>query len=886
MHYPNESRSCAAASRVCALSRLSLALVMFASTAGSVSAAVDEEVVKLDAFEVNGFRSSLADAIEAKRQSGQVIDTITAEEIGQFGDQNIGEAIQRISGVSLTRNNGEGESVSIRGLSPVFTRIEIDGRSTAVTADSSEPGRDSLLSVFASDLYNSIEVVKSPTAADVEGGVGGIVRLRTPDPLAVGKLAWGLEASVADADLRDGREPGFSAFYSNVFADGRFGLLLSLSYEDRDRRIDKVQAGDPDWMQAAGVDPSVDGGWYPERLRLEGRSGDLPKFNFNGKIQFMATPSLELFANTVITREQRKENKARIQVEFSNGRLLGGTLDPATGTLVAAEFDRQRVDYNTFRRETDLDSTGVTAGAKWRGDRWSIRAEAAYSESSEDWFEYTVQARINRDGVGGYVLGDDPRTPRLYTASASLPLAEIPLRGLSLTHRIIAIEETESRFDVKRDFGTEGFTSFEAGLRWAETGFKRRQGNQGASTTKPGGGAITFADGVSPYVLDGTFGFGKGGADFLTSWPSVDAKDLYLKYPSTEPKTFDNNNLYDITEDNRAVYALVNFDKAFGDTRARGNVGVRYVQTDFKGEGRVVLTTASGSTVLDGEPSLDGDYSEVLPALNLTLSPGDGRVLYRGAITRAMTRPTIGELNPTQDIDAENGTISRGEPDLLPFLAWQYDLGIEYYFGATEEGLFSVSGFLKDVDNFIVPTSFTETLAFPAHGVPSQPYVVSTYKNGNTASIRGVELNLQSPFTFLPAPLNRFGGAVNYTYTDSEFTDENGNSFSFPGASRDTYNLVLYYEQGGFSGRIAYNFRNDYLIAPSSATDGSNALYGEGGGRLDLSLRYRFGNGLRLSLDALNLTEEQSYKYYDLPQRYQNFEFEGTIYSASVAYSF
>jgi TonB-dependent receptor len=284
---------------------------------------------------------------------------------------------------------------------------------------------------------------------------------------------------------------------------------------------------------------------------------------------------------------------------------------------------------------------------------------------------------------------------------------------------------------------------------------------------------------------------------------------------------------------------------------------------------------------------LEGDYTEPLPTFNFALTPGsDASFLVRGAFTRAMTRPTVGELNPTQDIDVENGSISRGEPNLDPFLAWQYDLGLEYYFGQTSEGLFSITGFIKDVDNFIVPTTLTETLAFPAQGVPSQTYIVRTYKNGNTASISGFEVNLQSPFTFLPAPLSNFGGAANYTFTDSEFTDENGNTFSFPGASRDTYNLVLYYEQGGFSGRLAYNFRNDYLIAPSSAVDGSNALHGEGGGRLDLSLRYRFKSGIRISFDALNLTEAQSYKYYDIRQRYQNFEFEGSIYSCSVAYTF
>ncbi len=848
----------------------------------------DDSVVELATFEVHGFRSSLAGAIEAKRQAGQVMDTITAEQVGQFGDQNVGEAIQRISGVSLTRNNGEGESISVRGLSPAFTRIEIDGRSTAVTADSSEPGRDSILSVFASDLYSNIEVVKSPTAADTEGGVGGTVRLKTPDPLTIGRLSWSVRGAVSDGSLRDRREPGFSGFYSNVFGGGRLGLLLAVTHEDRDRRLDKVQAGDPDWMKVVNnPNPAVNGGWFPERLRLEGRTGDVKKLNFNGKIQFMATPNLELYAHTIFTREDRVENKARIQVEFNVGTILGGTIDPATDTLTQAEFHQQRVDYNTFRRETDLDSTGVTGGAKWKGDQWSARFETSYSDSEEDWDEYTVQARINRDGVGGYDLGSDPRMPRLYTASASLPPSGIPLRGLSLGHRIISIDETEARLDVKRVFGHRGFTSFETGARWAETGFHRRQGNRNAPLTKPTGGTLTFADGVSPYVLDGSFGFGKAGPDFMTSWPTVNAKDLYEKYPSTAPAVFNNNNFYDITEENLALYMLANFSGNLGRSLLNGNLGLRYVRTEFTGEGRVVLARATGTEVLDGVLPLKGKYEEPLPTLNFTLAPGsDMNFQIRGAMTRAMTRPTVSELNPTQNIDVEDGSISRGEPDLDPFLAWQYDLGVEYYFGRSGEGLLSLTAFLKDVDNFIVPTTFTQTLAFPELDVPSRSYIVSTFRNGSTASIKGFEFNLQSPFTFLPAPLSNFGGAVNYTYTDSEFTDANGNTFTFPGASRDTYNLVLYYEQHGFSGRLAYNFRNDYLITPSSAVDGSNALYGEGGGRLDLSLRYRFKNGIRISFDALNLTESQSYKYYDMRQRYQNFEFEGKIYSLSLAYTY
>ena len=200
--------------------------------------------------------------------------------------------------------------------------------------------------------------------------------------------------------------------------------------------------------------------------------------------------------------------------------------------------------------------------------------------------------------------------------------------------------------------------------------------------------------------------------------------------------------------------------------------------------------------------------------------------------------------------------------------------------------MLAINGFVKDVDNFIVPFTTTETFAFPDQGIAAQSYEMSSYKNGGEASISGFELNLQTPFTFLPGRLANFGGAFNYTFTDSEFTDDNGNTFTFPGASKNSYNLVLYYETGGFSGRLAYNSRGDYLDEVSSAADGSNTLYAEGTGRLDLSLRYRWKNGLRVSFDAINLTEESSYRYYDISQRYRNFEFEGTIYSVSMGYTF
>ena len=148
-----------------------------------------------------------------------------------------------------------------------------------------------------------------------------------------------------------------------------------------------------------------------------------------------------------------------------------------------------------------------------------------------------------------------------------------------------------------------------------------------------------------------------------------------------------------------------------------------------------------------------------------------------------------------------------------------------------------------------------------------------------------VEVGFQMPFTFLPEPYDGFGVFTNYTYTDSEFTTPEGEKLTFPGSSENSFNLVGYYEKGGFSSRLAYNYRDSFLVE-IGGTDGTGNEYVDSQSRLDFSLRYRFDNGWRLQADAQNLTEEQAYRYYDTPNRYEDLEVEGRIFSIGVGYNF
>ena len=856
----------------------------------------NEEVVEMEAFKVSGYRSALADSLDAKRQSDQVSDSIMAEEIGQFPDTNLAEAIQRITGVAMTRNNGEGEKVSVRGLNPNFTRVEINGRSSMVTVDDSSPERDAQLSVFNSDLYNSIEVIKSPSARDVEGGIGGTVKLNTFKPLQIGKMSYGGEVSYATNDFKDSDEPGFSGFYSNIFADGKAGFLVQATYEERDRRVDRVESNQAFDIVDTGFlkddsDPAqlaLVGSAYPERTRYFQKRGDNPRFNLTSTLQFQPTEDLELYIDGLISREERDEDRSRIQMTWSRGDLISGVVDPVTGTLVQATIDRHRVDQDALTRITDVESTGVTGGFVWDRDLLKISGEISISEGSEDWFQSTLQSRVNRDGAGSYDIRPDHMMPAMTTPGILRTADNMGVRALFRQHRIISYEEDVMRLDLERALEGEFFTSVEAGIRTTDNIFDRKQGRSNSATST---GDIDYARGIEPgWGLQGDFGFGKGSTGFPTNWVMANPDALIEQYPLEDTVIpFNNERVYTVEEDTTALYFMANFAESFGNSRVRGNIGVRYVDTKAGGIGNINAESNAGDVVVVGEPTtLDQDYSELLPSLNLILSPDDPQAPYqvRLAASKAMTRPTVGEMSPVVIVSEPDGEIERGNPSLDPFSAWQYDLGIETYFGENDEGMFAITGFIKDVESFIVPTSFNETVGFPSAGIPSQTFQVDTFKNGGTADIKGVEMSFQTPFTFLPAPLSDFGTMINYTFIDSEFIDENGNSNPFPGTSENTYNIVLFYEKGGFSTRFAYNFRDDYLLVPSAAANGMNNEFTEGVGRLDIGLRYRWDSGFKVSVDLINVTEEQDYIYYDVFDRLEQLTMESMQINVSFGYKF
>ncbi len=859
-----------------------------------------DRVYELEAYSVDGYRSAMAAAIEAKRTSDQVTDSITAEEIGQFPDLNLAEAIQRITGVAMTRNNGEGEKVAVRGLAPNFTRVEIDGRASMVTVDDSAPERDAQLSVFNSDLYSKIEVIKSPSARDVEGGIGGSVKLSTHDPLDVGGKSWGTDVSYSHSATKDAGEPGFSGYYSNIFADGKLGFLIHGTYEDRDRRIDKVQNNQNYRIVGTGnlvddMDPAalaLVGSAFPNRVRYEYRAGDNPRVNLNAKLQFRPTEDLEFYLNSLYTIETRFEDRSRMQFTLggnNGGDIISGVVDPVTNTLTQASFEGIRSEYQSFIRDAEVDSVGVTGGVKWANSGpWSGAFEVSTSFGEEDFHEARFQNRVNNDEAT-YNMSPNYKLPEFSSPTLTSDPNDLGLRELSQQRRIIAWAEDVAKLDFKYELEDGFFSSLETGVRLSQSEFDRKQVRVLADHS-----GLSIGDGMSPYGPDGTFFDGAGSAGFPMDIPDANPLELLEIRPLSGPIVFpevSGGDVYVVTEDVSAAYLQGNFQGRMNEVRTQGNIGVRVVKTETNGVGGLTIndTPDEEEIIVSNFSGLNQSYTEALPSFNITFAPDNPNAghLFRAAVSKVLTSPTVGEMNPNWEVDYAGAEISRGNPTLDPFMAWQFDLGFEYYFGKNNEGLFSIAGVKKDVESFISPVTISgETRDFGIAGLDSQEYLVDTYRNIGDAKIDGVEISWQSPFTFLPGIWSDFGAMVNYTFIDSNFIDEFGNSNPFPGTSENTYNIVAFYEKEGFSTRVAYNFRDDYLIVPSGASDGTNNEFVEGSGRVDIGVRYRWENGFKIALDLINVTEEQRYIYYDVIDRLEDLTNEGMTTNLSIGYKF
>lgn len=818
---------------------------------------------------VASYRGALRSALEAKRNASQIVDGITAEDIGQFPSENLAEALQGITGVAMSRQDGVGEFISIRGMDASLTKVTINGRSVSMTAGSSDPSNATTLSFFSADMFSSAEVSKSPLAKDVEGGVGGTVRMKTRKPLDVGKFKAGMSVTGGDNTRKDDVDYKLGGFYNNVFMDQTLGLTLAASYSDKDRRIDKIDV--QTWKEGDS------GAFEPKRVRQEARVGTQERYNISGTLQFQPNDNLDLYTDFLFAHENRDETLHRFDTTLNKGVLDLDSVVVAGGTLIEADYtDKAKVAYKNFGRDADIEQSGITFGGSWSQDDWSISSSISASESEEDRIEAGAEFEDSKVGVS--FNGNNAEVPYITINSG---LADIELTEVDFTRRAIGTEEIAFRLDGEMLFGDSFITTAYIGYHYSDKETSREQGSVDGSAI----------DGfVNPewdtYFPVDDYLFDEAEAGMTRTWPSVDmAQMLSSSGAASRAIVFDPEKTWKITEEAQAVYSMADFETETMGRPVSGNFGVRAIQYEYEGEGSVgVLVDSDGDGGEDpvlvyeaSNPKNDDFY--VLPSFNAKIGLNEeGDQLLRVAVAKVYARPSPRALNSNETLDTDGEVLEVGNPELDPYLAWQYDIGYEYYFGDTQEGLFSFGVFYKDVENFFEEVTYEGQDLSSYGGILAGE--IDTYVNGGAATVVGFETGFQTPLSFLPEGWNNLGVLANYTYVDSERETLDGETADMPGTSQNTANFVVYYEKSGFDVRAIFNYRDSYL------EDQASQEYVDGSARIDLALRYKMRSGLKISADVSNLTEETEYSYNGVTSRMLTRQLEGRRISVGLKYDF
>jgi iron complex outermembrane receptor protein len=852
-------------------------------SAGSEASGVEEVVV-------TGIRESLNKARDIKREATQFVDAIVADDIGKLPDRNVAESLARVSGVQVDRGIAEGSSVSVRGLRQnvyLFNGRQIidpTGRGGAGldTLGSSTYG---LLSLVPSELIARLELTKLASSDQIAGALGGIVDVQTPMPLDGPDR---LGAKVGGVYYDQASEGGYEGFVlaSHKFADDTLGVLVSASYNNRDLSQQGLDtfSGYSRFTDGTGTVRFGHSDARPEEI-AENREN----IGLNAVVQWQATDSVQLIADTFYSKLESDRNRWWLSFTptagLSNARyspnniLLSGT---ATGPVLT----------NTEFLDTDADILSSALTAKFDvTDRFRGSVEVDYTESAST--AHQMYFRLQP------IVGITPTVNFDFTSGdlGSYQISGIDLNDPAQLRYTILFDNTydvESEDKVIRTdwtYDLDGFLKgISAGVRYDEID---SQQNPLRADIRPAGGIPATA--LSRYLTmhsnpdfaDGEFaGLPRSfvAANSLVSSCSAftDVPAISQNVQCLDPRNNTNalSSTFEIKEQFTEGYAKLDFATDIGSAGLSGNIGVRYVGRDLESIGNQIAPTGGAIP-----STFERSDSDVLPSAVAKLEVNDDLVFRLGA-ARVIAYPNTADLNSgvtlannavfVGGVQTVLGTGSGGAPDLDPFKADQVDLSAEYYFGG--QALVSLGLFYKDVSTFIVQQQSPETYG----GVN---YLINRKVNGEGAEVQGVEALVQLPFYFLPGAWDGFGVIASYSYIDSStpIKDVTGRTLPLPGLSPNNANLVGYYEKGPVSVRLAYNWRDDYLIGLSAAATG---IYNSPYTDLSATLRYDLTSNVSLGFEALNLLDEKQRTYDGAEEALRTNLYFGRIYKANVSLKF
>lgn len=810
-----------------------------------------ENVANTEHVEVVGQAASIDQALKEQRSSDSIKSVVHADGVAQLPDENVAEAVQRLPGVSVERDQGEGRFVSVRGLGPDLNSVTING--TLVPSPESER-RAVALDVLPSELVQSLSVIKTLTPDMDANSLGGTVDVKSLSAFDhKGLFYTGSSEASYDKNTHQ-TSPKFSGAISDRFSLGdgidNFGVAAALSWQKRDFGSDNVETGGAwDFEQGAKLQ------------EFEQRDYDISRERAGGGLNFDYKPDdlSSYYLRTLYSRYKDSETRNSTSLEFA---------DPlAAGELGDAEGSRKLKQ----REETQEIQSYVLGGERMFG-LWTLSGQAGYSRSSEDSPGHIANAAFNGTddfADSGFYDNDKPRPiiGQSFYNPDNFSLDKVDWEKQKTTDT-----EKNLRLDLARDYDLSGYASQ---VKFGGKVSRRNKDNNLDAWVYEDFDDLGFSDeqlnlsrfqkGTVDYRL-GQFGPGISGSAIKQLIGGLNQADFY---DETESRVND----FKISEDINAGYLMNTID--IDDWRFIA--GLRYEGTEFE---------AKGTGATDGEfqsTETKRRYHHWLPGLHARYQL-DKNTQVRAAWTKSVVRPTFGQLAPGFVIDDDEASF--GNPDLKPLESSNLDLGIEHYMG--HAGTVSAFVFYKDIKNFVYNTDLAGTGAWADFSE------AHTFANGDSAKLYGLELAYSQKFDWLPAPWNGLLLGANTTFSRSDaeiegFDAASGinrkRSIDLPNQSDTVGNLMLGWEDDKLSLRLSANYKSDYLFELASINDKAHDLHVDAQTFVDFSARYSLTKNLQVSFEAQNLTDEPYFVYTGSRSYNGQYEEYGPTYKLGLTFT-
>ena len=929
---------------------MALALGAFASLAHGQTAlgpakpgtVGDGQGADLQEVVVTGIRASLERAMDIKRDADSVVDSISAEDIGKFPDANVAESLQRITGVSIDRNQvGEGQTVTIRGFGPTFNTVLVDGRQLPTQTGHRSFDFDTL----PADLINGADVFKTSAASQNEGGIGGSMNLHTARPLDLKRLTAIASIKGEKDDLSGSHvEPQGFVLVSDTFADGTIGALGSLSLQERSAPTNRAFTGNwfsSDFAQLPG-DPTL---FMPQQIDVIALDAFYRRIGGHGVLQWKPNDQLVMTLDGLYDEYEIHSESSEIGWYFGPTTLQSGTWDK-NGVLTSfTTNDQLHTDYIREHQNTDLLSPTllkqVGYNVKWNSSDNEFLvgldlnlAKNTVAGGTEPRY-FTVAGfndTVTYNGNGGVGI---PSLTSLGVPSQGIPGNVYTDPNLLQTHFIQqqARDNSDQINEAHLDLQWNAHTSVLQDLR--SGGYFQNRILKANTLTTHGSAQCAYCGYNSPApaslfsTFNGPSGFGGYGSSLPGQWLTYDP-GAYMDYLLTPtamaaedaakglaPGTTSNNlntggavgftptdgsSSYAVTEKIEAFYVQFDLGGTVAGLPWSGNIGGRYVHTKETSHGYTQVLT--DLLPIQGDPSeynpvyansgqllyvsASHSYNNFLPSVNLKLNLTD-QIIARAAFSRSLTRPDMYDLRPVINYNVLRPLemqASGGNPDLKPYLSDNYDLSLEWYFSRASYA--SIGAFRKNIKDFVTNEYSnlvqhivnSQNLALYPGGIVNFQFNAPT--NSQSAYAEGLELALQHTFSWLPSPFDGLGFNANATFMHSDAVlnaANTSNTFALTGLG-NSQNFIVFYEKGPVGVRFAYNYRDAFLSGTAPITH--TKAYGQ----LDAQASYKITDNVLVTLAAANLTNAVQQTYDRYVNEFDSLNEFGRRYSAGVRVSF